>query len=142
MHPLLAGRHRHRLDRRPARAGDFDADRRSDAAAQVARAPARRGVPVLARTTRPARRSPLDVVEAVLDVAPGMVIVDEAYAEFARPGTPSALTLLPEHPRLVVTRTMSKAFALAGGRGSATWRPTRRWSTPCSWCGCRTTCRR
>lgn len=58
----------------------------------------------------------LDVVEAVLDVAPGMVIVDEAYAEFARPGTPSALTLLSGHPRLVVTRTMSKAFALAGAR--------------------------
>src|SRR2546423_3477976 len=45
-----------------------------------------------------------------------MVIVDEAYAEFARPGTPSALTLLPAYPRLVVTRTMSKAFALAGAR--------------------------
>jgi histidinol-phosphate aminotransferase len=59
---------------------------------------------------------PLGVVRAVLDAAPGMVVVDEAYAEFARPGTPSALTLLPGHPRLVVTRTMSKAFALAGLR--------------------------
>jgi len=56
------------------------------------------------------------VVAPVLDVAPGMVVVDEAYAEFARPGTPSALTLLPGHPRLVVTRTMSKAFGFAGGR--------------------------
>jgi histidinol-phosphate aminotransferase len=45
-----------------------------------------------------------------------MVVVDEAYAEFARPGTPSALGLLPGHPRLVVTRTMSKAFGFAGGR--------------------------
>ncbi|MGH3736866.1 MAG: histidinol-phosphate transaminase [Micromonosporaceae bacterium] len=53
---------------------------------------------------------------AVLDAAPGIVVVDEAYAEFARPGTPSALTLLPDHPRLVVTRTMSKAFAFAGTR--------------------------
>lgn len=43
-------------------------------------------------------------------------MVDEAYAEFARPGTASALTLLPEHRRLVVTRTMSKAFGFAGGR--------------------------
>jgi histidinol-phosphate aminotransferase len=59
---------------------------------------------------------PLAVVRAVLDVAPGMVVVDEAYAEFARPGTPSALTLLPGHPRLVVTRTMSKAFGMAGLR--------------------------
>jgi histidinol-phosphate aminotransferase len=59
----------------------------------------------------------LDVVEAVHDAAPdALVVVDEAYAEFARAGTPSALTLLAGRPRLVVTRTMSKAFALAGGR--------------------------
>jgi histidinol-phosphate aminotransferase len=46
----------------------------------------------------------------------GLVVVDEAYAEFRRPGTESALSLLHDHPRLIVTRTMSKAFALAGGR--------------------------
>jgi histidinol-phosphate aminotransferase len=57
-----------------------------------------------------------EVITAVLGAARGMVIVDEAYAEFAREGTPSALALLPEHPRLVVTRTMSKAFGFAGGR--------------------------
>ena len=57
-----------------------------------------------------------EVVTAVLDAARGMVLVDEAYAEFARPGTPSALALLPGHPRLVVSRTMSKAFGFAGGR--------------------------
>ncbi|ROT31198.1 histidinol-phosphate transaminase [Micromonospora sp. HM5-17] len=56
------------------------------------------------------------VLAAVLAEAPGMVVVDEAYAEFARPGTPTALALLPDHPRLVVTRTMSKAFGFAGGR--------------------------
>ncbi|MEU7612119.1 histidinol-phosphate transaminase [Micromonospora sp. NPDC049204] len=56
------------------------------------------------------------VIAGVLDVAPGMVVVDEAYAEFARPGTVSALAVLPGHPRLVVTRTMSKAFGFAGGR--------------------------
>ena len=44
------------------------------------------------------------------------MVVDEAYAEFRRDGTPSALELLDEFPRLLVTRTMSKAFALAGGR--------------------------
>ena len=59
---------------------------------------------------------PLATVEAVLAEAPGMVVVDEAYAEFARPGVPSALTLLPGQPRLVVTRTMSKAFGMAGLR--------------------------
>jgi len=59
----------------------------------------------------------LDVVAAVHDAAPhALVVVDEAYAEFARPGTPSALTLLAGRPRLVVTRTMSKAFAFAGAR--------------------------
>jgi histidinol-phosphate aminotransferase len=46
----------------------------------------------------------------------GLVVVDEAYGEFRRTGTPSALELLPRHRNLVVTRTMSKAFALAGAR--------------------------
>jgi histidinol-phosphate aminotransferase len=46
----------------------------------------------------------------------GIVVVDEAYGEFRRAGTPSALELLPEHRNLVVTRTMSKAFAAAGLR--------------------------
>ena len=55
-----------------------------------------------------------DVLTAVLDVAPGMVVVDEAYAEFSR--HPSVLALLADRPRLVVTRTMSKAFAFAGAR--------------------------
>jgi len=55
-------------------------------------------------------------VEAVYAAAPGMVIVDEAYAEFARDGRGTALGLLPGCERLVVTRTMSKAFAMAGTR--------------------------
>lgn len=60
---------------------------------------------------------PYEVIEAMLEAAPrALVVVDEAYAEFARPGTPTALSLLASHPRLVVTRTMSKAFTLAGGR--------------------------
>lgn len=59
---------------------------------------------------------PHDAVGALCAVAPGVVVVDEAYAEFRRAGTPSALELLSETPNLVVTRTMSKAFALAGAR--------------------------
>ena len=59
---------------------------------------------------------PLELIEQVYDAAPGLVVVDEAYVEFARAGTPSALTLLPGRPRLVVCRTMSKAFAAAGTR--------------------------
>jgi histidinol-phosphate aminotransferase len=59
---------------------------------------------------------PLPVIEAVCEQAPGMVVVDEAYSEFARDPGASALALLPRFPRLVVVRTMSKAFALAGAR--------------------------
>ncbi|MDE0545884.1 histidinol-phosphate transaminase [Microbacterium sp. C7(2022)] len=59
---------------------------------------------------------PLDVIEAVYDAAPGIVIVDEAYYEFAPSGERSALTLLPGRERLIVSRTMSKAFAFAGAR--------------------------
>jgi histidinol-phosphate aminotransferase len=61
----------------------------------------------------------LDVVEAVYDAGESsqtIVIVDEAYHEFAHDGTPSALALLPGRERLIVSRTMSKAFALAGAR--------------------------
>lgn len=57
-----------------------------------------------------------DHLRVIAEMAPGVVVVDEAYAEFRREGTPSALELLEEFPRLLVTRTMSKAFALAGGR--------------------------
>lgn len=59
---------------------------------------------------------PLDTVRAVCEAAPGVVVIDEAYGEFRRAGTPSALELLPATPNLVVSRTMSKAFALAGAR--------------------------
>jgi len=61
----------------------------------------------------------LDVIEAVYEAASetnAIVIVDEAYAEFSLVGTKSALGLLPGRQRLIVTRTMSKAFALAGAR--------------------------
>ena len=113
MHPLIA--------RPPAPGGsprDRDEDFGLDPEPGGARHPRRAagpGLPHLAE--QPDRhRAPLAVIEAVCEAAPGMVVVDEAYAEFARDGTPSALTLLPRFPRLVVTRTMSKAFALAGAR--------------------------
>jgi histidinol-phosphate aminotransferase len=51
-----------------------------------------------------------------IDGAHPVVVVDEAYAEFRRPGTPSAVALLAQYPNLAVTRTMSKAFAAAGAR--------------------------
>ncbi|MFO7547448.1 MAG: apolipoprotein N-acyltransferase, partial [Acidimicrobiia bacterium] len=63
---------------------------------------------------RPGTALDADTVAAVYDAAPGMVVVDEAYTEFSR--RPRALDLLPGRPRLVVTRTLSKACALAGAR--------------------------
>jgi len=64
---------------------------------------------------------PLEAVTTLCEAAArselgGVVVVDEAYGEFRRAGTPSALELLPRHRNLVVSRTMSKAFALAGAR--------------------------
>jgi histidinol-phosphate aminotransferase len=59
---------------------------------------------------------PLEELRRLLEVlTTGMLIVDEAYGEFSR--QPSAINLIEEFPtKLVVTRTMSKAFAFAGGR--------------------------
>lgn len=58
----------------------------------------------------------LDVIEAVYDASNGIVVVDEAYQEFAPRESGTALSLLNGRKRLVVSRTMSKAFAFAGAR--------------------------
>lgn len=58
----------------------------------------------------------LDTIAAAYEATQGIVIVDEAYAEFMPDGEPSALTLLEGRERLLVSRTMSKAFAFAGAR--------------------------
>ena len=59
---------------------------------------------------------PLDELRRLLDaMTTGILILDEAYGEFS--SQPSAVKLIDEYPtKLVVTRTMSKAFAFAGGR--------------------------
>lgn len=54
-----------------------------------------------------------DVVRAVCGAAPGLVLLDEAYAEFAGYGL---LRLVEEFDNLVVTRSFSKAWRLAGAR--------------------------
>ncbi|WP_257181850.1 histidinol-phosphate transaminase [Corynebacterium cystitidis] len=55
-----------------------------------------------------------DIVQ-IVEAAPGIVIIDEAYAEFSP--SPSAVSLIEKFPtKLVVSRTMSKAFDFAGGR--------------------------
>ncbi|HWH33181.1 MAG TPA: histidinol-phosphate transaminase [Egibacteraceae bacterium] len=63
----------------------------------------------------------LDVVRALHDASRALVIVDEAYVEFSQnhgdgAGGVSATTVLDELPRVVVTRTFSKAWRLAGIR--------------------------
>jgi len=96
------------------RAADFTLPVESAVAAVRQHAPT---VVLLASPNNPTGTAlPLDVVDAVCAASAGVVVVDEAYGEFRRPGTPSALELLDTHPRLVVTRTMSKAFAMAGAR--------------------------
>ena len=58
----------------------------------------------------------LDTIAAVYEASRGIVMVDEAYAEFMPEGQLDAMSLLPGRERLVVSRTMSKAFAFAGAR--------------------------
>ena len=111
MHPILAAGTGTRWVG-VQRAGDFTL---SVAAALRAVAEHRPDVVFVTTPNNPTGTvTPLDVVAAICEVAPGMVVVDEAYAEFA--SGPSAMTLLAGCPRLIVSRTMSKAFALAGAR--------------------------
>lgn len=56
----------------------------------------------------------LEVMAKAAGSIGGLLVVDEAYAEFSQ--EPSALTLLEKYPHLLVIRTMSKAFAFAGAR--------------------------
>lgn len=62
----------------------------------------------------------LSVIEAgyaaMTESSSGVMVVDEAYAEFANGPGSSALSLLQGRERLMISRTMSKAFAFAGAR--------------------------
>ncbi|CAN5616963.1 histidinol-phosphate transaminase [soil metagenome] len=58
---------------------------------------------------------PIGTVRALLAEAPGVVLVDEAYIEFAEPSD-SVRPLLEAHPNLVLVKTFSKAWRLAGVR--------------------------
>jgi len=95
------------------RCGDFSLDI-DYAVAQIAER--RPDVVFVTSPNNPTGHSiPIDELERILDAAPGIVVVDEAYGEFS--AAPSAITLIDRFPtKLVVTRTMSKAFAFAGGR--------------------------
>jgi histidinol-phosphate aminotransferase len=95
------------------RSDDFGLDVEVAVAAITDRQP---DVVFLASPNNPSGQSvPLEDLRRLLDVAPGIVILDEAYGEFS--SQPSAVRLLADYPaKLVVSRTMSKAFAFAGGR--------------------------
>jgi histidinol-phosphate aminotransferase len=112
MHPIIAAGTRTDWVPTPRRS-DFSLDTKA-----VARIIAERG-PDLVFVTSPNNPTggsiPLSELELLLESAPGMVVVDEAYAEFS--SQPSAVALLERYPaKLIVSRTMSKAFAFAGGR--------------------------
>jgi histidinol-phosphate aminotransferase len=112
MHPIIAGGTRTDWLPVPRRA-DFAIDVDAAAATLAAEAP---DITFLTSPNNPTGQSipPADLGR-LIDAAPGIVVVDEAYAEFS--DAPSAITLLATHGhKLIVSRTMSKAFAFAGGR--------------------------
>jgi histidinol-phosphate aminotransferase len=112
MHPIISdGTRTEWLE--AARADDFGLDVDVAVAAVTDRRP---DVVFIASPNNPSGQSvSLPDLRRLLDVTPGVLIVDEAYGEFS--SQPSAVALVEEYPtRLVVTRTMSKAFAFAGGR--------------------------
>jgi histidinol-phosphate aminotransferase len=96
--------------------GSRDDDFRIDpGAAEAILATERPDVTFLCSPNNPTgRNEPPETVVVVCAAAPGLVIVDEAYGQFS---PWSALELRgPAHPGLVVTRTFSKTWAMAGAR--------------------------
>ena len=77
-------------------------------------AAARPDVTFLCSPNNPTGRvEPKDLVQEVLELAPGLVVVDEAYAQFA---SWSALGMVDDEVPLVVTRTYSKTWSMAAAR--------------------------
>jgi histidinol-phosphate aminotransferase len=112
MHPIIAAGTKTEWAPTPRRA-DFTVDTTEAARVVTGRAP---DVVFVTSPNNPTGGSiPLDDLRELIAAAPSLVILDEAYAEFS--SRPSAITLIAEFPaKLIVTRTMSKAFAFAGGR--------------------------
>jgi len=112
MHPIISAGTRTDWVPTPRR-DDFTLD--TESAAEVVREH-RPDIVFVTSTNNPTGGSiPLEELRGVLDAAPAIVVVDEAYAEFS--SQPSAVELIAEYPaQLIVSRTMSKAFAFAGGR--------------------------
>jgi histidinol-phosphate aminotransferase len=85
--------------------GDFDAEALLATGARI--------IYLCAPNNPTSTRLGADAVERVLEQAPGLVVLDEAYAEFDGTGR---IAEAPARGRLIVTRTLSKAFGLAGLR--------------------------
>ena len=112
MHPIIAAGTRTDWVPTPRR-DDFSLD--TEAAARIVRERKPDIVFVTSPNNPTGGSIPFDELELVLRAAPGIVVVDEAYAEFS--AQRSAVELIEAHPaQLIVSRTMSKAFAFAGGR--------------------------
>ena len=113
MHPIISDGTQTRWIEAP-RAADFGLDLDTAVAAIRREAP---DVVFVTSPNNPTGQSiPLTELRRLLEaMTSGVLIVDEAYGEFS--AAPSAVTLLGEFPaKLIVSRTMSKAFAFAGGR--------------------------
>lgn len=112
MHPIISDGTRTEW-LHAARADDFSLDVDTAVAAITDRRP---DVVFVASPNNPSGQSvSLPDLRRLLDEVPGILIVDEAYGEFS--SQPSAVELIGEYPtKLIVSRTMSKAFAFAGGR--------------------------
>jgi histidinol-phosphate aminotransferase len=113
MHPIIADA-THTEWLQAVRADDFSLDTDTAVREIIARRP---DLVFLTSPNNPSGQSvPLDDLRRLLDaMQTGILILDEAYGEFS--SQPSGVALIDEYPaKLVVSRTMSKAFAFAGGR--------------------------
>jgi len=111
MHPLIA---------KVTQVEWINGSRREDFTLDIdsAIAQIQRNKPVLTFITTPNNPTgsaiSIEDIEKIAKATPGLLVVDEAYAEFS--DEKSAVTLIGKYPHLVVIRTMSKAFAFAGAR--------------------------
>jgi histidinol-phosphate aminotransferase len=111
MHPLIS---------RVTNTTWSDGQRRADFSLdiEIAKAEIARVSPSLTFITTPNNPTGSSVtiaeIEELAQVVPGLLVVDEAYAELS--DETSAATLIRKYPQVVVIRTMSKAFSFAGVR--------------------------
>jgi histidinol-phosphate aminotransferase len=111
MHPLIA---------RVTNTSWVDGRRREDFSLDIemAKSDIAQATPALTFITTPNNPTGSTVtiaeIEELAKIVPGLLVVDEAYAEFS--DEVSAVTLIKKFPHVVVIRTMSKAFSYAGVR--------------------------